>query len=72
MPKKYIIYKKMSFTYCLLGCGKKRINPAISYLHCHHDRKHWSMQADKVLEKLRVLHLDPKSTGRESEPLDPP
>jgi hypothetical protein len=26
--------------------------------HYHHDRKHGSIQADLVLEELRVLHLD--------------
>lgn len=32
-------------------------------VHHHHSRKHGSTQADMVLEKLRVLHLDPKEPG---------
>lgn len=33
-------------------------------VHYHHSRNHGSMQADIVLEKLRVLHLDFKATRR--------
>jgi hypothetical protein len=40
-------------------------------VHCPHGRKHSSIQADMVLEeKLRVLHLDPKATRRDSIWLD--
>jgi hypothetical protein len=28
----------------------------------YHDRKHDNVQADMVLEELRVVHLDPKAT----------
>jgi hypothetical protein len=34
-------------------------------VHYHHGRKHGSVQADMVLEELRVLQLDPQATGRE-------
>jgi len=30
----------------------------------HHARKHGSMQADMMLEELKVLHPDPKATRR--------
>jgi hypothetical protein len=34
-------------------------------MHCHHGRKHGSLQADVVLEKeLRVLHLDLQAARR--------
>jgi hypothetical protein len=33
-------------------------------VHYHHGRKHGSMQVNMVLEKLRVLHLDPKAARR--------
>jgi hypothetical protein len=33
-------------------------------VHYHQDEKHGSLQADLVLEKLRVPHLDPKSSRR--------
>jgi hypothetical protein len=32
--------------------------------HYHHGRKHGSVQADMVLEELRVLHLDLKLVRR--------
>lgn len=33
-------------------------------VHCHHGRKHGSVQAAMVLEKeLRGLHLDPQAAG---------
>jgi hypothetical protein len=31
-------------------------------VHYHHGRKHGSVQADMMLEKLRVLELYPKAT----------
>jgi hypothetical protein len=31
----------------------------------HHGRKHGSVQADMVLEELRVPHLDPKAAERD-------
>jgi hypothetical protein len=35
-------------------------------VHCHHDRKHGSLQADMVLERqLRILYLDSSAAGRE-------
>ena len=41
-----------------------------SLVCCQHGRKHGSMQVDMVLErKLRVLHLDLQTAGRDSEPL---
>ena len=30
----------------------------------YHDRKHGYVQADMILEELRVLHLDPKTARR--------
>jgi len=30
----------------------------------HHGRKHGSVQADMVLEELRVPHLDPRANRR--------
>jgi hypothetical protein len=34
----------------------------ISLAHCHHGRKHGSMQTDMALEKeVKVLHLDLKA-----------
>jgi len=33
-------------------------------VHYHHSRKHGSVQADMVLEELRVLHLIPKANRR--------
>jgi hypothetical protein len=33
-------------------------------VHYHHSGKHGSMQADKVLEEPRVLHLDQKAEHR--------
>jgi hypothetical protein len=37
-------------------------------VHCHHGRKHGSVQGDMVMEKeLRVLHLDPKVARRNLE-----
>jgi hypothetical protein len=30
-------------------------------VHYHHGEKYGCMQADMVLEELRVLHLDPKA-----------
>ena len=39
-------------------------------VHCHLGRKSGVTQADMVLEKwLRVLHLDLRAVGRNSEPL---
>jgi hypothetical protein len=39
-------------------------------VHCHHGRKHGSMQASMVLEKeLRVLCWNGQAAGRVSEPL---
>ena len=32
-------------------------------VHYHHGRKHGNVQADMVLEELRVLHLDLKAAG---------
>jgi hypothetical protein len=32
-------------------------------VHYHHGRKYGSVQADIVLELLKVLHLDQKATG---------
>ena len=46
-------------------------------VHYHHGGKHGSMQADMVLEELRVVHLDPKaavgdsSTGSQEDGLFP-
>jgi hypothetical protein len=43
---------------------KENISLGLAYsfrgsVHCHHDGKHGSMQADMVLEKaLRTLHLN--------------
>jgi hypothetical protein len=37
-------------------------------VYYRHGRKHGSMQADMVLE--RVLHLDLQAAGSDSEPLD--
>ena len=34
-------------------------------VHYHHGREHSGTQADMVLEKLKVLHLDPEAAGRE-------
>ena len=40
-----------------------------SSVHCQHDRKHGSLQVDKVQEKeLGVLHLDPQVAGRDTGP----
>ena len=33
-------------------------------VHCHHGRKHGTVQADMVLGMLRVLHLDQKTARR--------
>jgi phenylalanyl-tRNA synthetase beta subunit len=33
-------------------------------VHYHHGGKHGSIQADVVLEELRVLHFDPKAARR--------
>jgi hypothetical protein len=33
-------------------------------VHYHHGRKHGNIQADMVLEELRVLHLVPKAVRR--------
>jgi hypothetical protein len=38
--------------------------------HCHHGKKCSSTQADMVLERCWVLHLNWQSAGGESEPLD--
>jgi hypothetical protein len=48
----------------LIGVGIQFI-----YLfHFHRGKKHGNTQADMVLEKeLRVLHLNQKGTGRESD-----
>jgi hypothetical protein len=35
-------------------------------VHYHHDGKHDSLQADMLLEEVRVLHIDPKATGRKN------
>jgi hypothetical protein len=35
-----------------------------SSVHYHHGRKHGSIQADMMLEELRVLHLTPKANRR--------
>jgi hypothetical protein len=35
-------------------------------VHYHHSRKHGSIQADMVLEELRILHLDPKAAAGDS------
>jgi hypothetical protein len=37
--------------------------------HCHHGEKHGSMQADKVLEEPRALHLHPKAADEDCLPL---
>ena len=34
-------------------------------VHYHHGGKHGSLQADMVLEELRVLHLNPKAGDRD-------
>jgi hypothetical protein len=34
-------------------------------IHFHHGEKHGSIQADKVLEELRVQYLDPLAAGKE-------
>ena len=34
--------------------------------HYHHGDKHGSMQADMMLEKPKILHLDPKSAEGDS------
>jgi hypothetical protein len=33
-------------------------------VHCHHGTKHGIVQTDLVLEKTRVLYLDPKAARR--------
>jgi hypothetical protein len=37
-------------------------------VHCHHDGKHDSVQADMVLEELRVLYPDPQAAGGDCVP----
>jgi len=48
---------------------KKNIELGLTYrfsgfVHYHHGRKHGSIQADMVLEDLKVLHLDLKAARR--------
>ena len=48
---------------------KENIELGLAYsfrglVHCHHGGKHGSMQADLVLEDLRVLYLDPIGNRR--------
>jgi hypothetical protein len=35
-------------------------------VHYYQNRKHGSLQADMVLEELRVVHLDPKGSQEET------
>ena len=47
--------------------GQHLMGPAYSFrgsVHYHHGGKHGNMQADMVLEELRVLHLDLKAARR--------
>ena len=37
-------------------------------VHYHHGREHGSIQADIVLEELRVLHLDAKAATGDCHP----
>ena len=47
------------------GSGFRLLSDGL--VHCHHRGKHGSSQADVVLEEeLRILHLDPKTVGRET------
>jgi hypothetical protein len=42
--------------------------PFSGLVHCQHDGKYGSMQADPVLERyLKVLHPDRQAAGRERE-----
>jgi len=48
---------------------RKTISSELAYsfrglVHYHHSEKHGSVQADTVLEELRVLHLDLKAARR--------
>jgi hypothetical protein len=36
-------------------------------VHCHHSRKHGSIQVDMMLEEKRVTHLYPKAARRRLE-----
>ena len=46
--------------------GKRLIGSGLQFRgYCYHGGKHDGMQADMVLEKVRVLYLDPKAAGKE-------